>query len=330
VRVLTVTNMLEGTNAANLTQGVFVAEQIDSIRSVPGTEVDVIVVPGFSGAGAYARSLFTILARLRRQQYDVIHYHFGLTAWSTPIVRRIAGIPVVITLHGSDVAGARWMRCVSRLAVRFADACIAVSDAIERDIREISRHAVVIPCAVNDQLFAPPAHSTESREEMVIVFPSSPSRPEKDYGLFAATLACLRGMVGKPVVERCIDRLDRQGVRDLLQRADVMLMTSQREGSPQAVKEALACALPVVSVDVGDVASLLDGVARCRVVRERDPQRLAGAVADLLERGRCTEGPRRLAERGYLSAHVAWRVVEVYRTAMEQSSRARGGRRTQA
>lgn len=316
MRILTVTNMLEGTNPANRTQGVFVAEQIESIQSIPGNQIDVLVVAGFSGAFAYIASLFNILVRLRRQHYDVIHYHFGLTAWSAPLVRRIAGIPVVVTLHGSDVAGARWMRCVSRLAVRFADVCIAVSDAIERDIREIARHAVVIPCAVNDRLFRP-SQRAETGDEVVIVFPSAPSRPEKDYALFSATMACLRGMVAKPVVVRCIDGLDRQQVRDLLQQADVMLMTSKREGSPQAVKEALACALPVVSVDVGDVAGLLEGVARCRVVRERDPQRLARALADVLDGGRCTEGPRRLEERGYLSAQVARRVTDAYRAAMQ-------------
>ncbi|MCI1047006.1 glycosyltransferase [Caballeronia zhejiangensis] len=319
MKILIVTNMLEGTNAAHPTQGVFVAEQIESIRRIPCTEVEVLVVAGFEGKGAYLRSLFTILAKARRARYDAIHYHFGLTAWSAPFVRWLTGIPVVVTLHGSDVAGAKWMRRVSRFAVRFADVCIAVSDVIEKDVRKVVRKAVVIPCAVNDHLFTPPVARKHPPEEIVVVFPSSPARPEKDYPLFSAALQCLRGMTDKPIVERHIDGLDRQGVRDLLQNADAMLMTSKREGSPQAVKEALACALPVVSTDVGDVAELLDGVNRCRVVSARDAHRLAKALLDVLDGDRCTEGPVRLAEKGYLSANVAQRIHDVYRTAMKQA-----------
>lgn len=327
MKILTITNMLQGANTANLTQGVFVAEQIESIRNIRDTQVDVVVVEGFARKCAYLRSIFTILSKVRRGRYDAIHYHFGLTAWSAPFIRWITGIPVVVTLHGSDVAGARWMRSVSRFAARFADVCIAVSDVIKRDIDNIAKHSVVVPCAVNDNLFLPPSPLAHTRDDLVIVFPSAPSRPEKDYPLFSATLEHLRGMIPQKLVERHIDGLDRQGVCDLLQDADVMLMTSQREGSPQAVKEALACALPVVSVDVGDVAGLLEGVQRCRVVRERDARQLALALVQVLDGGRCTEGPARLEERGYLSAQVAQRIYDVYRmTVQDDAAKAGCGR----
>ncbi|CAD6563105.1 glycosyltransferase [Paraburkholderia sabiae] len=325
MKILTVTNMFQGTNAANPTQGVFVAEQVESIRNIRGTQVDVVVVDGFSRKSAYLQSLFVILAEARRGRYDVIHYHFGLTAWSAPFVRWITGIPVVVTLHGSDVAGSRWMRTVSRFAVRFVDVCIGVSDAIKHEIEKIVRYSVVIPCAVNDKLFSPPSRCPDPRDDLVIVFPSSPLRPEKDYALFSATLMHLRAMVSKNIVERHIDGLDRQGVCDLLQGADAMLMTSQREGSPQAIKEALACALPVVSVDVGDVAGLLGGVRRCGVVRERDARQLALALVEVLDGGRCTDGPARLAEHGYLSTQVAQRIHDVYQMSVQQAAGEAGG-----
>jgi len=70
----------------------------------------------------------------------------------------------------------------------------------------------------------------------------------------------------------------------LFNAADVLLLTSDREGSPNTVKEAMACNLPVVATDVGDVRSRLDGVANSHVAAI-DDDRLADAVEAVLRRG---------------------------------------------
>jgi len=60
---------------------------------------------------------------------------------------------------------------------------------------------------------------------------------------------------------------------------DMMLMTSLIEGSPNVVKEAMACNRPIISVPVGDVAKMIDGVAGCSVC-QRDPQEIGERLAD--------------------------------------------------
>lgn len=321
MRILVVTNMLTGSNPLQPSQGIFVSEQIDALRRLPGVQVDVIVVRGFASRFAYLGSVARILWRCRRARYDVVHYHFGLTAWSAPLVRLLTRARIVVTLHGSDVLGSAVLRRITRVAVRFADACIAVSDEIQRDVRTVNPHCVVIPCAVDDSLFRPLDEPNSDRAACVVVFPSSASRKEKDYPLFARALAIVRARHALPVVERHIDGLDRRQVCRLLQEADAMLMTSTREGSPQSVKEALACGLPVVSVDVGDVRLLLSDVRGCHVTTSRDPEVLAGLLLDVLKARERVDGPHRLARGGYLSSQVAESVRALYREILSERRR---------
>ncbi|MCA7977728.1 glycosyltransferase family 4 protein [Burkholderia cepacia] len=312
MKVLIVTNMLAGRNPAQPSQGIFVSEQVDALRRLPDTQVDVMVVKGFASRFAYAGSALRLWRRLRTSRYDIVHYHFGLTACTAALVRTFSDARIVLTLHGSDVLGGRLSRAVSLAAARFAHACIAVSDEIRDAIRSVNPRCTTIPCGVDDTLFRPLCDEPEEQSFRTVVFPSSASRPEKDYPLFAEALRIAKRHASLPIVERHIDGLDRSEVCRLLQGADAMLMTSKREGSPQSVKEAMACGLPVVSVNVGDVDRMLSGVRQCRVADGRDPDTLAALLLEVLETRERSDGPLHLERRGYRSSQVAARVHALY------------------
>ncbi|WGS53975.1 glycosyltransferase family 4 protein [Paraburkholderia sp. D15] len=317
MKVLVVTNMYAARNPALPAQGVFVTEQVDALHALHGDPIDVFVIESWRGRLAYLKSLFSVTCLIRRHAYDVVHYHFGLSACSAPWVRLFSRAKVVITFHGSDVMGRGWMRRLSLAAARFAHACIGVSEPITDVVSGVSKRCSTIPCAVNEALFVPPKDRVESAPgPKIVVFPSSPDRPEKDYPLFREVVERLSASFGFDVEERHIDGLDRIGVRDLLARADCLVMTSRREGSPQAVKEAMAVNLPVIAVDVGDVRRLLDGVSHCAVIEGRDAAVLARATAQVLNDAQRSDGRRRLESLGYFSKAVAMQVDRVYRTAL--------------
>lgn len=119
--------------------------------------------------------------------------------------------------------------------------------------------------------------------------------------------------------------MERSRVPRVLSAMDVLVMTSKREGSPMVVKEAMACRLPVVSVPVGDVSTLLDGVSGCHVVA-RDPALLARAVEGVLEERRRVDGDRRLQDLGLDNRTTARRVAEVYRNLHGGRTASRTGR----
>ena len=74
-------------------------------------------------------------------------------------------------------------------------------------------------------------------------------------------------------------------LRHLYSSADVLMLTSEREGWPNVVLESLACGTPVVGVDVGAVGEMLGDQRVGRVVPARDPVLLAAAVLELLATG---------------------------------------------
>ncbi|EKS9798726.1 MULTISPECIES: glycosyltransferase [Burkholderia] len=313
MKILVVTNMYLGSNRASPWQGVFVTEQVEALRRSGGCTVDVLVIEGYRDRREYLRSIGHVWKAARAGRYDVVHYHFGLSACSAPLVRLFTRARVVITFHGTDILGPLWMRAVSKSMACFAHACIGVSAEISARLRGRRRRCETIPCAVDETVFF--AHRDDARTEStapIVVFPSSPKRPEKNYPLFAQVLRQLSAQHGIEVQERHIDGLDRGEVRDLLARAACLLMTSTREGSPQSVKEAMALGLPVVSVDVGNVRHLLDGLSPGMVVFDHDAGRLTHELADVLKNGTRSDGRARLAALGYFSAEVSAKLKTLY------------------
>ena len=93
---------------------------------------------------------------------------------------------------------------------------------------------------------------------------------------------------------------------------DALLMTSRTEGSPQVVKEAMACGCPIVSVDVGDVAERTEGVSGCFVVKSREPRDIAEALEKALTFEGNTNGREQTLEHGLTNEQVALKIVDIY------------------
>ena len=106
---------------------------------------------------------------------------------------------------------------------------------------------------------------------------------------------------------------NRDQVNALMYNCDALLMTSKSEGSPQVIKEAMACGCPIVSVDVGDVAERTSGVEGCYVVPSRDPKDIAQALLQAIAFEGKTNGREKIIEMGLSNEQVASRLVEIYK-----------------
>src|SRR5206468_9338121 len=106
-------------------------------------------------------------------------------------------------------------------------------------------------------------------------------------------------------------------IPDYMAACDALVFTSSQEGSPNAVKEALACNLPVVSVPVGDVAERLNGIEGCELCADDRPETIAAALERVLRRGGRAAG--RKAVKHLDERLTSQQVIEVYRSALGAS-----------
>ena len=104
----------------------------------------------------------------------------------------------------------------------------------------------------------------------------------------------------------------RSQVNQLMCAANCLLLTSKTEGSPQVIKEAMACGCPIVSVDVGDVAERTSGVEGCYLVRTREPKDIADSLLQAIAYKGRTNGRKRILEMGLSNDQVAEQLLRIY------------------
>jgi glycosyltransferase involved in cell wall biosynthesis len=278
MKILTLTNMFPTSKQPYY--GIFVQEQLDEIRSILSTgTVDCLFINGNNMFSKYLLSVYALYKKLRQCKPDILHVHFGLTMLPVILLYpllKYQNCKIALTVHGGDVVGHnRPVLWITRLGMYLSDVVICVSEEITEKVKQYTEHYLYLPCGISKEF-----KSAECDRKKIVVFPSSPSRHEKNYDLFCTIIAKVEVRYQEEFKVELLENLSREEVANLLQRSACMLMTSDYEGSPQAVKEAILCGLPVVSTPAGDVPLLLERYDECVVSTNEDE--LAEAVCHFL------------------------------------------------
>jgi teichuronic acid biosynthesis glycosyltransferase TuaC len=272
---------------------VIVARQVDGLRRA-GLDAEVLSIEGFRSRFAYVRAAAEMLAlNFRSRRYDVVHAHTGHCGILAALQLRY---PVALSYVGYDLDGpaedweglrTRLERLVFRYLSVFFAATIAKSNRGSRRVPRLGRgRNAVVPNGVDRDLFAPLPRA-EARQRVgwhhdrpVVLFAGDPTRYTKNWPLAEAALAAAHAR--RPDLELVAAHPVPPDEMPLWMNAsDVLLLTSVSEGSPNVVKEAMACNLPIVSVDVGDVRDIVAGTRNCYVC-DAVPEALAAAVLDVV------------------------------------------------
>lgn len=296
-------------NAPNYTFGhnqVFVYEQIESVKKLDSdVEYKVFSVVG-KGVKGYLSSLKALKKAIKDYKPDLIHAHCGQIG-ALAVLQR--SVPIITTFHGSDVNNAK-MRPVSSFASLLSSCSIFVSKKLMESLHIKGKRSEVIPCGVDSSIFFPMAKD-DCKQRLGLDL-------KKDYILFASDFG---NSVKNPELAKAvaahfpnlalmeIKGRTREEVAWLINGAELVLMTSHSEGSPQIIKEAIACGQHVVTVDVGDVKEQLDGIEGCAVC-DSDEQQLVDAVGAILY----TSRPDKRHINRFESNTIANKILEVYKT----------------
>ena len=269
-------------------------EQVKGLRRA-GVEVDVLYVNRWqTGPGTYLTVRKRVRARIQEFDPDVVHVMYGGVMADRRVTQAVRDRPTVVTFHGSDLLGEQvsssWRRLLARIGVmcshraaRLATGIVVVAQLLFDVLPErIERPKVrIIPCGIDTKLFTPLDRSRCRRELgwlddcFHVLFNPNGDDPVKQPALARAAVEELT-RTGIRAEFQELRKLPYGEMPRRLNAGDVLLLTSRHEGSPTIVKEALACDLPVVSVDVGDVRERISGIAGCYLAAP-DPVDLAAS-----------------------------------------------------
>jgi len=317
MRVLVVTNFLPDPSAPQ--RGRWVRDQVEGVRRL-GVEVEVFGFP--RGSRHYVPATVRLRRLLRRERFDLVHVHYGLTAWCG----LLAGArPLVVTFHGTDVRHPVVGPLSRRLAPRL-DLVAAVSRSLfgledgRLGLPSVPG-AAVLPCGADLDRFHPIPRA-EARRQLgldtdgrYLLFPANPARPEKRADRAAAVAAAsgaelLTGGAIEP-----------EQMPLWINAANAVLVTSDYEGFGLICVEALACDVPVLSTPVGIAPFALAGVAGAHCA-PFDAAAWAEAVRPHLEAADPrVEGAARAAALS--ASRMAERTIEAYRTVLARDPAAK-------
>jgi teichuronic acid biosynthesis glycosyltransferase TuaC len=252
MRALIVTSMWPSASAP--ARGSFVRDQVAALQATPGVDVEVFA---FAPRG-YARAARDLRRRYHGERFDVVHAHFGLTAWPALAVRHATR---VVTLHGTDVRHPRSRRITSAALPRY-DLVAAVSPELARDVpgAQAKRRVAVLPCGVDLDRFvridrgAARERLGLDRDGRYVLLPADPARPAKRPDR-ARELA---DATGAKLLS--LGRVHPFEVPYWVNAANAVLVPSDHEGFGLGALEALACDVPVLATPVGNHPTALEGI----------------------------------------------------------------------
>lgn len=251
MKVLVVCRQRQGTSP-------FITEQVEAMAT-KGIEFEYFNIKG-RGIWAYISSFSELKKQIRALSPDIIHAHYGLSGFFANWQR---SIPVVTTYHGGDINYDK-TRPFSRLAIRLSRYNIFVTKKLVQKAR-VKTKFIVQACGIDLSIFHP-MDKQEARKKMklepdvtYILFSSSFGNPIKNVRLAKEAVE----LGGEDVKLLELKGYTREEVNMLLNACDVALLTSFSEGSPQFIKEAMACNCPIVSTNVGSVEEIIDNTEGC-------------------------------------------------------------------
>ena len=326
LRVLMVTGIYP--TKGNPHSGTFIKTQRDSLLAA-GLEIEIIHPKSGPVLLRYVSAAIQVFLKTLTRRFDIVHGHYG--QWCL-LARLQWTTPVVASFLGSDLLGNRnatskrvrldtFIVSLSRWLSRHVDVVTVKSGEMAKVLP--GAKVVVSPDGVDFALFHPiPRREARARlgwdpDRYSVLFGNNPARSVKNFPLAKAAIEQLnaQGIAADLVVAT---GLPQTTLVQYINASNAVILTSLYEGSPNIVKEAMACNIPVVATDVGDVAQIIGSTGGCSIcLHEADA--LAAGLEQAIQHSEPTTGR---ADIAHLECSViAKQITAMYEQVLSQRTK---------
>ncbi len=296
-------NAKHGISPITLNQG-------ESLKKA-GLNIDYFTIKG-RGLRGYLKSIPKLKTQLKETKYDLIHAHYSLSG----LVASLAGAkPLIVSLMGSDVKGSKYYRIIIKFFHKiFWSATIVKSEDMKASLG--IKNVLIIPNGVDLNKFKPCPKKEAfvvtkwDQSKRHILFAANPKLLVKNFKLANEAFDILSQ---SDIELHVLDNISNAHMPFYYNAADVVLLTSFWEGSPNVIKEAMACNCPIVATDVGDIKEVIGKTDGCHIC-SFEPNNLAFAIKKTLTFNNRTNGRKNILHLE--SNQVAKKIISTYNSVL--------------
>ena len=289
----------------------FVKAQADALEK-EGIKVDFFLIKN-NGVFGYLKSIRELIHCTENIEYDVYHAHYSFSGYVASLAKKK---PLVVSLLGTDVIKSSLSRSILKIVSSICDwsGIIVKSDQMKNLLK--IKKIQVVPNGVSFDTFHP-INQKKARsilnwnlEEKIILFNGHKSNPIKNYALAEKAINLCKKNI--KIVE--MKNLDQEKLNLYYNACDVFLSTSLWEGSPNTIKEAMACNTNIISTNVGDV-NYLFGKEKYNRICTFDPLEISTTITNaLMVKKENNKGRERLIHLSLQGTDVAQKLIKLYQT----------------
>lgn len=291
--------------------GIVVHNQAKSLKQ-KGIEIEYYLI-NKKGLWGYLKAIQPLIKRLKTIEYNAIHAHYSLSGYVAGFAHFFAGKkrPLLVSLMGSDTQGANIkLKLIQIFANFFWSHTIIKSKSMTKSLK--IKNLSIIPNGINLEEIKAPSNSDKRNNN--ILFPADPNRVSKNFPLAKKSFNAL-GDTNHEL--KLLYNRSHEEIINNLQTCSCVLMTSRWEGSPNIIKEAMACNTPIVATRVGDIESLIRDVKGCYLTEDTPKSISAGIHKAILyaQESIHTNGREKLKDLKLDSDSIADKIIELYERA---------------
>jgi len=292
----------------------FIKEQGDALELL-NIEIEYSLIQG-KGFFGYLNNYFPLRRNIKQLKPDILHAHYGLSGLLASLQFRV---PVIVTYHNGEILNKK-INLLSSLSVFLNKYSIYVAEHIRQKMFfKKNKNFQILPCGIDLDLskLIEKDEALETmklnRDNINILFGGAFNNLRKNYKLALAAIKLVPNTYNNiKLIE--LNGYSRVEVTNLLNACDLLLLPSKSEGSPQIIKEAMACNCPIVATDVGDIKEIIGDTEGCYIT-SFDPTDVAkkmNLALEYVEQKDHTNGRERIIKLGLNSKIIAQKIAAIY------------------